>query len=138
MSHIMYAYGIRGLGNPELHKAFERRLQLDADKLDYPSLFNVIYYLMFRECADETIWRKIVDNTTNQKEVLPVIYYKPFKASKLFIRQRFPDWNIEDYVDKFYNAEKYFNVTMMDDYFESDHRYSYFKAFLTGHCFVYP
>ena len=93
---------------------------------------------MFRNCGDEIIWRKIVDNTINQKEVLPVIYYKPFKASKLFIRHRFPDWNIEDYVDKFYNAEKYFNVTMMDDYFQSDHRYTYFKAFLTGHCFVYP
>ena len=66
---------------------------------------------MFRNCGDEIIWRKIVDNTINQKEVLPVIYYKPFKASKLFIRHRFPDWNIEDYVDKFYNAEKYFNVT---------------------------
>lgn len=138
LSHIMYAYGVRNLGNPELHAAFERRLEMIADGLDYPSMFNVVYYLLFRESANENIWRKIVENTTNQKDVLPLIYYKPFKASKLFLRQRFPEWNIEDYVNKFYNAEKYFNVTKLDDLFESDPKYSNFKAFLTGHCFVYP
>lgn len=101
-------------------------------------MFNVIYYLLFRECADEGIWRKIVDNTVNQKDVLPIIYYRPFKASKLFLKQKFPDWNLEDYVDKFYNAERFFNVTKMDDLFESNPKYTAFKAFLTGHCFVYP
>lgn len=104
----MYAYGVRNVGNPELHAAFERRLALIADRLDYPSMFNAIYYLMFREVANEAIWRKIVDNTISQKDVLPLIYYKPFKASKLFLRAHFPNWNIEDYVDKFYNAETYF------------------------------
>jgi len=46
--------------------------------------------------------------------------------------------DIEDYTDKFYNAEKYFNVTKFDDLYESDVKYSQFKAFLTGHCLVYP
>jgi hypothetical protein len=26
LSHLMYAYSVRGLGNPELHKAFEKKL----------------------------------------------------------------------------------------------------------------
>jgi len=63
LTHLMYAYGVRNVGNPELHAAFERRLALIADRLDYPSMFNAIYYLMFREIANEAIWRKIVDNT---------------------------------------------------------------------------
>ena len=77
---------MRGLGNPELHTAFEKRLEQIADRLDYPSMFNVVYYLLFRESTNAEIWRKIVDNTASQKEVLPLIYYKPFKASKLWIR----------------------------------------------------
>ena len=27
LTHIAYAYGIRNLGNPELHAAFEKRLE---------------------------------------------------------------------------------------------------------------
>ena len=138
LTHLMYAYGVRKVGNPELHAAFEKRLALIADRLDYPSMFNAIYYMLFREITDESLWRKIVENTISQKDVLPLIYYKPFKASKLFLRAHFPNWNIEDYVDKFYNAEIYFKVTKFDDLFESDIKDTQFKAFLTGHCLVYP
>ena len=113
-------------------------LEQVADLMDYPSMFNVVYYMMFRESKNETIWRKIVDCTVAQDEVLPLIYYRPFKASKFWLRQNFPEWDLEDYVDKFYNAEQYFNVTKHDDYFESDMKYTEFKAFLTGHCNVYP
>lgn len=86
LTHVMYAYGIRNLGNPELHAAFEKRLEQMADSLDYPSMFNAVYYMLFRENANEQIWRKIVTNVTNQEEILPIIYYRPFKASKLFLR----------------------------------------------------
>ena len=117
LSHIMYAYGIRNLGNPELHQAFERRLEQIADRLDYPSMFNAIYYLLFRGNANEVIWRKIVDNTLNQTDVLPLIYYKPFKMSKLWLGQKFPDWDLQEYVDKFYNAERYYDVTKLEHNF---------------------
>jgi len=36
-----------------------------ADRLDYPSMFNAIYYLLFREITNESIWRKIVENTVS-------------------------------------------------------------------------
>ena len=49
LSHLMYAYGSRGVGNPELHKAFEEKLEKLVETMDYASLFNVIYYLMFRD-----------------------------------------------------------------------------------------
>ena len=55
-SHLMYAYGVRSVGNPELHKAFEKRLDNMVDKLDYPSLFNVIYYMLFTENANRNLW----------------------------------------------------------------------------------
>jgi len=95
-----------------------------ADSLDYPGMFNAVYYMLFRENENEEIWKKVVANVTNQEQVLPIIYYKPFKASKIFLRQRFPEWDLDDYVDKFYNAERYFQVTKYDDYFESDLTYT--------------
>jgi hypothetical protein len=55
-THLMYAYGVRAVGNPELHKAFEKRLEAIADRLDYPSLFNAIYYLLFTENANRNLW----------------------------------------------------------------------------------
>lgn len=138
VTHAAYAFGVRGLGNPELHKALEKRLEEVADRLDYPSMFNAMYYLLFRESKNEAIWRKLVDNTVAKQEVLPLIYYKPFKASKFWLRQHFPAWDLRDYVDKFFYAEKYFDVTKFDDFYESDLKYSKFKAFLTAHCHVYP
>jgi hypothetical protein len=47
ITHVMYSYGVRGAGNPKLHEAFEKRLEEIAKNLDYPSLFNATYYLMF-------------------------------------------------------------------------------------------
>jgi hypothetical protein len=46
-THVMYAYGVRGAGNPKIHEAFEARLIEMASQLDYPGLFNATYYLMF-------------------------------------------------------------------------------------------
>lgn len=129
-THLMYAYGVRGVGNPELHQAFEKRLEKCAGDLDYPSLHNAIYYMLFRESANETIWRQFVDQTVAQEDVLPLIYYKPFKAGKLFLKHHFPEWDLEDFIDKFYHAEKYFNVIKHEDYFEHDAKYMDFKAFL--------
>jgi len=80
----------------------------------------------------------VVDNTASQPDVLPLIYYRPFKASKFWLRQHFAEWDLEDYVDKFYNAEQYYNVSKFDELYEADIKYAEFKAFLTGHCNVYP
>ena len=49
VTHLMYAYSVRAVGNPELHKAFEKRLGAMVETLDYPSMFNVVYYLLFNE-----------------------------------------------------------------------------------------
>jgi hypothetical protein len=65
LSHAMYSYAVRGAGNPELHSAFEKRLMEVAGELDYPGLHNAFYYMMFRENANEKIWRQLVDNTIN-------------------------------------------------------------------------
>jgi hypothetical protein len=63
VSHIAYAYGMRNVGNPELHTALLKRIEAMAEKLDYPSLFNVIYYLLFKENGDRKIWDKIIRAT---------------------------------------------------------------------------
>ena len=64
VTHLMYAYSVRNVGNPSLHAAFEKRLEAMADKLDYPGMFNAIYYLLFRENANRSIWEKLVQNVT--------------------------------------------------------------------------
>jgi hypothetical protein len=144
----MYAYSVRGAGNPQLHAEFEKRLEAVADQLDYPGLHNAIYYMLFRENAHEGIWKKLVQNTVSQTDLLPLVYYKPFKASMLFLSHHFgKKWDVNreqhgtllsDYQDKFYYAEKYFNVVKFDDWYEIEPAYKEFRAFLTGHCNVYP
>lgn len=45
---------------------------------------------------------------------------------------------MEEFSDKFFHAEKYWNVIKQEDYFESDAAYMQFKAFMHAQCFVYP
>jgi hypothetical protein len=52
-THLMYSYAVNGAGSETLHKAFIERLTTDMRSLDYPSMFNASYYLMFRGCQDE-------------------------------------------------------------------------------------
>lgn len=55
-THLMYAYSVRGVGNPELHKAFEKKLEEIAHRLDYPALFNAFYYMLFTESGNKQLW----------------------------------------------------------------------------------
>jgi hypothetical protein len=45
---------------------------------------------------------------------------------------------LDDYHDKFWHAEKYFNVYKLEEYIEKDMAYYNFKGFLNAKCFVYP
>jgi hypothetical protein len=57
LSHIAYSYGVRGAGNPELHAAIVKSLESTVREMDYPSLFNTVYYLLFKENANQNLWR---------------------------------------------------------------------------------
>jgi hypothetical protein len=76
--------------------------------------------------------------------VLPLRYYKPFKAAALYIKHRFandPIAKSEEMIDfehKFWYSEKYFDQTKMEDYFYSDSEYTKFKGFLNARCYLYP
>ena len=78
---------------------------------------------------------------------MPLIYYKPFKASYYYLLHNFPELDAErspfgsvlsNYQDKFYHAEKYFNVVKLDDGYHQHNEYMDFRSFLTGHCNVFP
>lgn len=62
-THLMYSYSVREAGNPELYAAFDKRLEKMVSNLDYPSLFNAIYYLLFRENANEKLWKGVIEAT---------------------------------------------------------------------------
>jgi len=147
LTHVMYAYGVRGAGNPKFHEALVKAIKPKAIDLDYPSLHNLIYYLMFQGNTDEQLWKDIIEATCENPETLPLIYYKPFKASFYYMKHHFPHLDgvrepygtpLSLFQDKFYHAEKYFNVVKLDDEFHKDNAYLEFRAFLTGHCNVYP
>lgn len=116
--------------------------------MDYPALFNVSYYLMFRGCQDKQIWWELVDHASRFEEVLPLPYLKPFKAVYQYCAALYPEWLDEtqlesgsflgDLQDKFYYSEKYFNAVRLDEQYEKEHEYQDMKAFLNGHCNVYP
>jgi len=57
LSHVAYSYGVRDAGTPQLHAAIEKRIESTVRNMDYPSLFNTIYYLLFRTNANANIWR---------------------------------------------------------------------------------
>jgi hypothetical protein len=138
----MYAYGVRGIGNPELHQALEKRLHAIASSLDYPALFNAFYYLLFRESGDKALWQKLVDTTISNPDILPIIYYRPFKAARFYLEGKFKGkdalQNWTDFTDKHWHAERYFNALKLEEYIEKENAYYNFKAFLNGRCLVYP
>ena len=141
-THLMYAYGVRAVGNPELHKAFEKRLDAIVQRLDYPAMFNAIYYLLFTESTNRNLWQKVVDTTISNSDVLPIIYYRPFKAARFYLKGKFSSKdaiaNMQDFEDKQWHAERYFNVLKLEGYIEQEKEYYNFKGFLNAKCFVYP
>jgi len=141
LGHILYAYSVSAAGNPELYKAFDKRLEQLADSedmWDFLTLHNVLYYMMFRGNTNKKIWANIIESTLFQDDTLPIVYYKPFKFSKTFLKAHFPEWDIGEYIDRFYYAEQYFNQVQLDDYLTSDRKYFEMKCFLNQKCLVYP
>jgi len=106
--------------------------------MDYPTLFNLSYYLLFRENKDAAVWGKLVARTCEITDVLPLIYYMPFKASYFYLKSVFPDQDFEKFAGKCWYAEQYFNVLMTEDNYHSDRSYEDFFVFLQAVCFVYP
>ncbi len=118
-TQLMYAYGVRNVGNPELHKLFLQRLDSIASNLDYPSLFNAIYYLLFTENQNKALWQKVVDATCDNPDILPIIYYRPFKAAKYYLNGRFTGKDaiarLDEFEEKQWHAERYFNVYKLEE-----------------------
>jgi len=52
LTQSMYAYSVRNFGNPELHDMFLKELSEQVEQMDYPSLSNAVYYLLFRGNKD--------------------------------------------------------------------------------------
>ena len=81
---------------------------------DYPTLFNVIYYLLFKENGNKQLWQRIISTTLRIEAVLPIIYYRPFKAAKVYLSGKFPELEKdEDFIDfqhKFWYPERYYNA----------------------------
>jgi len=96
----MYAYAVRNAGNPELYTAFENKLaDMKTSDLDYPTLFNAIYFMLFTQpqrdircensedeaLKNEHLWSKLVNSAIDIDQTLPLTYYRPFKAAVVYL-----------------------------------------------------
>lgn len=133
LSHVMYSYGFREQGNPELHKKWIKRLESQSELMDHHTLSNVLYYLMFVDNKDEALWKKMIDNTLQQDKPIPLTHYTPFKMSRYYIQHHFPEWDIRDYYDKFFYPERFYNTQPREQYFMRDKKMIDFLQFLVGH-----
>lgn len=107
----MYIYGLREQGNDELHTAFLEKLKSNMNELDFSSLHNVIYYLMFKDVVDKDIWEGVIATTISQKpQVLPLPLLTPFKFSKHYLNHNLPELEKTEYTDMFWHAEGYYNA----------------------------
>jgi hypothetical protein len=90
-----------------------------ASNLDYPSLFNAIYYLLFTENQNKALWQKLVNATSDNPDILPIIYYRPFKAAKYYLNGRFTGKDtiarMAEFEEKQWHAERYFNVYKLEE-----------------------
>lgn len=137
LSEVMYAYGFREQGNPELHEKFLKRI-LDQDELmDHQTVSNLLYYAMFTDNTDEAIWTKIIQNNLQNDAFIPVTHYTPFKMSKFYLRHHFPDLDISDYYSKFFYPERYFNTNIRDNKVAMDQSKVDFIQYLVGNFFLY-
>lgn len=89
----MYAYSVRDAGNPEFHKALLEHITPLIPSLDYPSLHNLIYTLIFHNNTNEETWKQIVETTIANPDTLPIMNYKPFKTSYYYLKSLFPHWD---------------------------------------------
>jgi hypothetical protein len=138
LSHVMYAYGFREQGNPELHKKFLKRFKSHDELMDYHTMNNLIYYLMFTDNVDEELWTKVIQHTLQRNDHIPVTHFTPFKMSRYYIQHHFPEWDIRDYYDKFFYPERYYNASLKEKVFLSDQSKLEFTKYLANHFFLLP
>lgn len=143
-SHVAYAFGVRAVGNPDFLKLIDARIEKigSTGEADYPTLFNLMYYMLFRESADKQLWKKLIKCTVNNKAIMPLIYYRPFKCAYVYLNGKFPELNKnEDFIDlqhKFFYAERYFNVIPLEENYSFSEEHLKFKAFLNTQCYLFP
>jgi len=94
--------------------------------------------MMFRENTNKKIWEHLVDQTLLEDDILPIVYYKPFKFSRFFLQHHFPEMDISEFVDKFYYAERYFNQVQFDELGSKNSDFLEIKSFLNQKILVYP
>ena len=138
LSHVIHTYGFREQGSPYLHKKFLQRISENEEKLDHHTVSNLLYYLMFTDNTDEEIWIKMVQQTLDNKNKIPVPNYTAFKMSRYYMQHHFPSLDIRDYYDKFFYPERFFNTQSQEDKMEMLPSFKQFTKYLVNRFFIYP
>ena len=93
---------------------------------------------MFTDNTNKELWEHAVESTLYQDNTLPILYYRPFKFSRFYLKHHFPEWDLSMYYNRFYYAERYFNASTRDRYGQSNLTKTQFKGFLNQKILVYP
>jgi len=95
-----------------------RKIGLDCWETWLPFALQCYLLHALQRKLEQRSLGEVISATVINKEILPLIFYRPFKASKFYLQGKFPDLNIEDYTDKFWYAERYYNAFRLEEHSE--------------------
>jgi hypothetical protein len=67
-----------------------------------------------------------VNRAVEIDQVLPLNYFKSFKASWMYLKSVYPEWDIDEFRDKLWHAEQYWNIIKFEDNYLKDQHYEDF------------
>jgi len=146
-SDIMYAYSARGSGSDKLNNLFAKKISQDLDKANnYHTIHNIVWYLLFKENKDLSIWSKLLKQYNKLEGRLPIYYYRPFKLAGYYLDNAFSEAEQEkigfqeifEFKDRFYDPEQIYDYIKYEHLAEKHPEYGNFKGLLNARLFLFP
>eukprot|EP00826_Nyctotherus_ovalis_P055165 TRINITY_DN7310_c0_g1_i7.p1 TRINITY_DN7310_c0_g1~~TRINITY_DN7310_c0_g1_i7.p1 ORF type:complete len:755 (+),score=208.02 TRINITY_DN7310_c0_g1_i7:73-2337(+) len=130
VSRCAYTFAARKHNSEPLFQYLDQRLQKELCNMHYGSLHNVAYYLLMREVSDEQFWKDFVNRVLAIPEVLPLIYYYPFKLCWQYLEGFKPEWDVSMLGQKLWWGERLkVAVVLEEDLFKHEEYSNFIRTF---------
>jgi len=87
---------------------------------------------------DKQLWQQMIDNYNIIEGKLPVFYYRPFRIAMFYLEHKLPNTILDDFKDRFFGAEQYYNYVKNEELYEKDERNVHFKGILNKRLVIFP
>jgi len=132
VSRCAYTFAARRHNSENLFKYLDKRLHEELPNMKYASLHNVAYYLLMREIKDEQFWKDFVNRTLAIPDVLPLIYYFPFKLCWQYLEGFKPEWDASVFMEKLWWAERLKVAVVLEEEFYKHEEYADFLKVISS------